>query len=217
MFLLIGAPSRAAEGNPGTPCPSSQWVSQEASLPWPGGPEPQLAEVATNGVMQLICCRGGENGKYMQFPLEPGTPVLIDYQQAGWACGYATTSTGGGSGWIRSNALHKISFNLEPPLKAWTGTWAGEEDTVVIHKGAAPGTLSVNGSAQWHGWNGVIHGGSVDGIASPSGNRLFLSHPQEYGCEVYMTLMGDYIVASDNGSCGGMNVRFMGIWKRGGH
>jgi hypothetical protein len=33
-------------------------------------------------------------------------------------------------------------------------------------------------------------------------------------CVVDMTLIGTYIVARDNGKCGGMNVRFGGIWQK---
>jgi hypothetical protein len=101
-------------------------------------------------------------------------------------------------------------------LKAWLGTWKGGEDRVVIGLSKVPGKLSLKGTAHWHGARGVVHYGEFSGQVEPDGNHLHFAEgrPFAWGCVVDLTLFGEYIVADDNQGCGGMNVRFIGIWKR---
>jgi hypothetical protein len=33
-------------------------------------------------------------------------------------------------------------------------------------------------------------------------------------CTVNLALLGNYLLANDNNMCGGVNVRFWGVWKR---
>ncbi|MCA1633634.1 MAG: hypothetical protein LC802_07935 [Acidobacteria bacterium] len=47
--------------------------------------------------------------------------------------------------------------------------------------------------------------------ARPAGNVLTV---EEDSCRVTLRLVGDYLVASDNSECGGMNVRFDGVYRR---
>jgi hypothetical protein len=67
---------------------------------------------------------------------------------------------------------------------------------------------SVNGAGS------NVHVGDIEGAAAPDGNRLRLLKSGPGGCTVDMKLLGLDIVADDNMGCGGMNVRFEGIWKR---
>jgi hypothetical protein len=108
-------------------------------------------------------------------PVEQGALDLVDYQQGKWTCGYVVDRTGSGSGWIRSDALHQVTFDLHPRVGAWIGNWVGGEDRVAISRGEDPNMLLVNGQARWDG--GVEFSdnfGGARGSASPSGNRLLL-------------------------------------------
>jgi hypothetical protein len=64
----------------------------------------------------------------------------------------------------------------------------------------------------------VVHFGGVHGESKPQGNYLRVEerdksgHPS--GCQVSITLIGPYLVVLDNNRCGGLNVRFSGLWQR---
>ncbi len=196
----------AAQEQPSKPCPSSQIEVP----PWPPGPEPKLAEVSMHGSIQLIDC--GYLKGCIQIPVAQGSLDLIDYQQGKWTCGYVVGRTGSGSAWIHSDTLHQVTFDLHPALGAWVGNWVGGDDRVAIRKAPGSNMLLVAGRARWRGGAEFPDSfGFVRAAASPSGNRLLVSAS---GCTVYLTLIGHYIVAFDNGGCGAMNVHFNGIWKQ---
>jgi hypothetical protein len=48
--------------------------------------------------------------------------------------------------------------------------------------------------------------------ARPQGNELILV---EEDCRVALKLVGDFLIVSDNSQCGGANVRFNGVYRRG--
>jgi hypothetical protein len=52
------------------------------------------------------------------------------------------------------------------------------------------------------------------GNAIPSGNHLHFVEDGPNSCTIDLTLLGKFILASDNQLCGGMNARFQGFWKR---
>lgn len=142
---------------------------------------------------------------------------MIVYRAAGeWSCGYLQRSDGAGPTWLLSKDLQPVKVDPQPSLSAWAGNWAGGEDQVAIQTGKKAGTLQVKGSAEWHGGGDNVHFGQVEGTASPTGNHLEIIESAD-SCQVELTLMGRYIVASDNNKCGGMNVQFGGIWKQRGN
>ena len=85
----------------------------------------------------------------------------------------------------------------------------------MISTGAAPGHLRVNGQAYWFGavvkGERVVHEGAVEGEARTNENRL---HITEGGCEVDLSLIGNFLNVQDNRECGGMNVTFAGVWQK---
>lgn len=86
---------------------------------------------------------------------------------------------------------------------------------VHIQASKTVGWLALDGTAAWDGLNGIQHFGNLEGEAKPTGNKLHYTRGQgEWACAVDMTLLGDYILASDNDKCGGMNARFGGVWRR---
>ena len=61
-----------------------------------------------------------------------------------------------------------------------------------------------------------VVGGAVGGVeasAAPQGNVLRVVD-EEQGCEVTLTFLGTRLVAHDNDECGGMNVRFDGVYQK---
>jgi hypothetical protein len=66
--------------------------------------------------------------------------------------------------------------------------------------------------------------GGFEGSAQPVGARLAYGEkydgakpPEEMNsteCLVRLWLIGDYLMAEDNRNCGGMNVSFIGVYRR---
>ena len=177
------------------------------------GGNPALAEIATaQPATGYSGCRSDRSCIPETFA--PGDPILV-YRVAGdWTCGYLWHSDGAGPGWVRSTDIRPIKFDPQPALSAWAGTWTGGEDRVTIQLSNIPGELDLKGEATWHGAGGVDHLGDFAGAAAPHGNHLHVASGGADPCLVNLTLVGRYIVADDNNKCGGLNVRFWGLWKR---
>jgi len=103
-----------------------------------------------------------------------------------------------GPGWVRSSDLREIRSETEPPLSAWSGTWTNGYRRITFTTPGG-GQLHIAGANEWHGANDVAHDGEFEGTVAPSGK---------------LTLFGNFLEANDNDRCGGMNVRFRGIWRR---
>ena len=69
----------------------------------------------------------------------------------------------------------------------------------------------MSGDAVWHGLGQNVHTGEFSGKATPAGNR---GHYVEGECTIDFALIGNFLVLNDNSQCGGVNVRFWGIWRR---
>lgn len=142
-----------------------------------------------------------------------GDPMLVYRMEGEWTCGYLSKRDGAGPAWVRSADVRLVQVDTNPPLAAWAGTWKGGEDHVTIRLSKTAGKLMLKGDAVWQGRAGSVHTGDFEGEAIPQGNRLHFADGGAESCTIDMTLVGGYIVAEDNNKCGGMNVRFQGIWK----
>ena len=153
------------------------------------------------------------SGECRQGPvLQPNYPVEVIFADSDWAC---IAADGRGRLWIEAKKLSPITINPSPALADWVGTW-GETDGDRLEITSTDGrTLSMHGEARWFGAmvNGsqVIHSGEVDTHAVPSSNPFRIV---ESGCEITLTLLGQYLKLTDNEGCGGMNVRFQGYWPK---
>jgi hypothetical protein len=145
----------------------------------------------------------------------PAGGVMVVYHTGGdWTCGYLQQRDGAGPAWLKSGDLREVPADPAPTLDAWTGTWINGSGRIRI--AAHDGKLHLAGKAEWHGAAGVVHTGDFEGDAAPAGNRLHFAGSGADSCTVDLTLIGKYLVVDDNDRCGGMNVRFWGVWKRGG-
>lgn len=114
-------------------------------------------------------------------------------------------------GWIASNQLTLGETDANPPPARWLGEWSFYADTLTVGRGRGA-ALSVSGEAFWHGADpSNIHTGEVNGESAPSGNTLKI---EDDPCKLTLRLVGEYLVAADNGECGGANVTFTGVYRR---
>ncbi len=123
-------------------------------------------------------------------------------------------------GWVETAALRRVT--LAPPKPAdWIGGWSGWESEIDINRGTKPGTFHLGGNATWgsHDPERVKNGGVNFGmfgadVPEPAGNALALADSEEPDCRIALRLLGPYLVARDNGRCGGLNVSFSGVYRR---
>jgi hypothetical protein len=198
----IAVPWSAAQDRPTTLCAFDGFSAN-----------PMLAEIATaKSTVGYIGCSSGRD--CLSIKLQPGDPLVAYHAGGDWTCGYLSQIKGAGPGWVRSKDIRPVSFDAAPPLDAWLGAWANGEDRIRIQSSRAAGKVELQGEAIWHGGRGVVHTGDFAGDAAPVGNHLHFVESDTDSCTVDLTLIGKYLVASDNDRCGGENVRFWGIWKR---
>lgn len=114
----------------------------------------------------------------------------------------------------------------------WVGSWsAGPEQSLAI-KPAAKGEISIEGSATWGASDperekrGGVNTGEIAAKLPANGASLaftmgedddtlpFDPADENYSCGVKMWRLGPYLIASDNGNCGGNNVTFAGVYRR---
>jgi len=167
----------------------------------------KLAEAAKPTTAYYGCAMG----KCLPMNLRPGDPVVINRADGDWICGYLVARKGSAQGWVRSSDFRPVNFGPSPPATSWVGTWAQEENRIHIKSSKTPGKLDLKGEAYWHGGGDNVHEGEFSAEATPAGNKM---HAEDDACKIDLALTGNYLLANDNNMCGGMNVRFWGVWKR---
>lgn len=198
-ILLLIAPVSFAQEHPTTGCPFDGFSTN-----------PKLAETVGSSVAYYGCA---VKPGCLSMKLQPAQLVVVFSQTADWICGYVEDKSGATSAWVAAKDLRELRPDPNPPLAAWFGTWSQYDDRIQIEPAKEPSKLHLTGHAIWHGRGDVEHSGDLDGEVVPSGNHLHYSEGPE-ACTVDLTLFGEYLVANDNDRCGGMNVRFWGVWKR---
>lgn len=153
-------------------------------------------------------------------PVQPGHRLVTGRQHGPYVCAFQRTADGDAAGWVRRNRLRSLPVNRQPHIKAWAGHWIepdGSDDTVTItREGDA---LAVSGHAYWPNANppldrypGGPNLGQISGHAAPAGNHLTIGEAS--ACLTVLHLINNLLVVHDNGVCGGMNVRFDGVYVR---
>jgi hypothetical protein len=142
----------------------------------------------------------------------PGDEVVVSKSFGDWLCAWYQPSKGSETvGWIPAHQLSLNETPKTPPPSAWLGRWEFYRQTLDVKRDARTGLLRVEGEAFWKGLGDNIHTGVVNGAARPEGNVLVV---EEDICRVTLRLVGAYLVVSDNSDCGGMNVRFDGVYRK---
>jgi hypothetical protein len=127
------------------------------------------------------------------------------------------------AGWVPSAEVDRESVNTRPPLKAWTGVWRDGDNKIELS--IRRSALIVEGEAYWPAARPPKESfpegpniGGVIGLTQPEGalavvrESALVAEGEE--CTLWLQLIGPYLVASDNGRCGGRNVRFDGVYRR---
>ncbi len=167
----------------------------------------KLAEVAKPTSAYYAC----GTGKCLPMRLAAGDPVVITRTEGDWTCGYLVAKKGSAQGWVRFFDLRPVNADPNPPPTAWGGNWVLNDNRIDIRASKGPSTLALSGHAYWHGGRGIVNDGEFTAEAAPAKNNL---HIEDDICKIDLALIGPYLLANDNNMCGGVNVRFWGVWKR---
>lgn len=143
--------------------------------------------------------------------LLPGDRLLVSRGYGDFVCGWYQPAKGAETvSWLPRENVQISASDARPGAVAWIGEWRYYDNSISIAADAG-GSIKVSGEAFWNGGRDNIHEGSMSGNARPRGNRLEIAEGE---CKVWLTLVGDYLIARDNSACGGANVRFDGVYVR---
>ena len=139
----------------------------------------------------------------------PGQEVLTSKVMGKFVCAYFPNKSGGTAGWIAADQLAPSTMLASPASAAWIGKWTDATDEIDID--AAGKAIHASGTATWDGGHGNVNEGSFDASATPAQARASFVDGE---CTVSTVLVERYLVVTDNTNCGGMNVRFDGVYQR---
>lgn len=140
--------------------------------------------------------------------LVAGDRVVVSKIWDRWACSWYKNAKGTDTvGWLLTDDLEFVK--TEPiTAESWVGKWSYADQWLNISR--LGNGYEVEGQAYW-GSDANIHIGEAKGRIEINGNTATYS---DGDCEIQMTLVGDYLVVSDNMACGGLNVTFSGVYKK---
>ncbi len=205
------ATAQTADGNPANWCRNGLFASDEAEF--------KLAKVGGNWTARIHFlndddgCPSPEVKCETKSYLITGDQVLVSRKYGSWICAWYQPRKGSETvGWLPADKLLMSAPPAAPPaLESWIGSWKYYDQELNIRRDSKSGFLKVKGAALWHGLGDNVHVGGVDAVGQPQGYKLFLTEEE---CQVSLKLVGDYIIASDNSECGGVNVRFNGVYRK---
>lgn len=148
----------------------------------------------------------------------PGDTVVTGRTIGAFVCAYYPSKGNSTAGWIEAARLRALPVNARPPHAAWLGRWSDQGNPALRITRAKSGALEIEGAAFWpgpvrqKGWApGWPQLGRIGGKLELTGNR---AHYDDGTCRVDLVALGDFLIGFDNDWCGGMNVRFNGVYRR---
>ncbi|HGM6069182.1 TPA: hypothetical protein ACKP39_002881 [Stenotrophomonas maltophilia] len=146
-----------------------------------------------------------------------GDVVVTGRDLGRYRCAFFPNRVGGSAGWVERSTLQPLPV-ATPSLQDWAGHWKDGDNGLRIS--VQGGQLQVEGDAYWPSANPTPEQrpygpnlGQVEARAIPRGADVEFA---EDTCRVHVHSLGDVLIVSDNSECGGMNVRFNGVYRRAG-
>ncbi len=152
--------------------------------------------------------------------LQPSDVVLAHPADHSFVCALFGSTLQGRSGYLPAQRLKRLSAVATPPILSWRGVWKNGDNTITI--AAKPNGILVDGQAWWpskHPGKDVSkdlpNEGDFRELVHPFGSVATITPADNEDCKVALKLVSPYLLVTDNaGGCGGMNVRFNGVYRR---
>ncbi|GGS27620.1 hypothetical protein [Deinococcus knuensis] len=151
----------------------------------------------------------GAAGKYS---VRSGDLLLQGRSVQGRRCSYLVPS-GGLPDQLMRGFLPDTQVEALPAAPEEAGTWARDANAGLTVRQAGSGALTLNGSATHVGADGNVTQGNLNGPLRRQEGAWPLAY-SDGECSVNLRPVGPWMLAADNGRCGGLNVRFDGLYQR---
>ncbi|MGZ5183077.1 MAG: hypothetical protein ACXWC2_21575 [Ramlibacter sp.] len=143
-----------------------------------------------------------------------GDRLLLGKTHGEWTCAWYEGRKHETVGWVRNGDLR---IDADAPEQAdWAGKWKQYDAPGYISIVRKQDAWYVLGEARWSS-DVTTHFGEMSGALQVRGRHAHLGGapgPQNDGCIADLTRVGEFLVVHDNGQCGGVNVRFDGVYTR---
>jgi hypothetical protein len=144
--------------------------------------------------------------------LVAGDQVFVSKEKDGFRCAYYGTAGGKLiAGFLPAGSLAPLDEETQLTAGFLAGEWRSGDQDVVGIAATANGKVHASGSAIWQGM-GDPHTGEFEADSAVTAAETVF---HDDSCEVHVHRRGNYLLLDDNSQCGGMNVRFQGIYVRG--
>jgi hypothetical protein len=216
LFAVTTAIADASDIQPYS-CRNGFFPSEQASL--------RLATVSDKGKKLYfyddgVNCPDNEKLCKTKMYAVAGDELIVNKVFGDWACAWYNGKNSETVGWVKNRSLLYSPDTKPQSMSQWVGKWQMYQDGNEIVIRSKEEKLSVEGKAVWLGMmlddgNRVVHLGNLDGEMVPEGIHAKLTEgTDEYSCVADFTLLGKYLIVTDNSKCGGMNVRFDGVYTK---
>lgn len=164
------------------------------------------------------CPAKGEPACRQRSYVVAGDTVITGRTHGSYRCAFFPNAVGGSAGWVDAARLQPLPVQAAPALRDWAGHWSNGDDSLVLR--VRDGQLAVTGEAFWPSAKPTPQRpygpnlGQIDAVARPRGAVVDFVDSDDEGCQLQARLLGGYLIVSDNSGCGGMNVRFNGVYRR---
>jgi hypothetical protein len=150
----------------------------------------------------------------------PGDELLAGKVHGDWTCAWYEGKAHETVGWVSNkNLVIQQSDAREPD---WLGTWKDYNSPGYINIARKGGVYYVQANTRWTGarlpdGSRVEHLGDMAGELKVDKNRARFGGQWDsagWDCAAEFTRVGSFLVVHDNAQCGGVNVRFDGVYTR---
>ncbi|MFT2721820.1 hypothetical protein ACMT4L_17655 [Deinococcus sp. A31D244] len=195
----LAAATATAPTSPGMVCPAD-WTELN----------PEQLRAAQVGVPRATF--SDARGVAGRFSVRAGDLLLQGRSVQGRRCSYLLPS-GGLPDQVMRGFLPDTQVEALPAPADLHGTWARDANAGLTVRQAVSGALTLNGSATHAGADGSVNMGNLNGPLRRQEGAWPLAY-SDGGCSVRLRPVGPWLLATDNGQCGGLNVRFDGLYQR---
>ncbi|WP_291428900.1 hypothetical protein [Deinococcus sp.] len=147
-----------------------------------------------------------------RFSVRAGDLLLQGRSVQGRRCSYLLP-IGGLPDQVMRGFLPDTQVEALPVPADLHGTWARDANAGLTVRQGVGGALTLNGSATHAGADGSVNMGNLNGPLRRQEGAWPLAY-SDGGCSVRLRPVGPWLLATDNGQCGGLNVRFDGLYQR---
>jgi hypothetical protein len=149
----------------------------------------------------------------------PGDELIVGKQHGDWSCVWYAGKTHETVGWVLNRQLRFAEPEAHPN---WNGKWKQYAYPGYISIARKADSYFVLGNMKWIGaqladGSRVEHLGELEGELRVENNRAYVGASltdanDTYTCGAELLRVGKFLVVHDNAQCGGMNVRFDGVY-----